>query len=202
MIVAILILTLTPSVTLTVTLTPALTLTLTLSLTLTLTSTLTQTLTVTQTLTLALTVTLVCARCNGFGISPFQSERRLDLRTISAKTKARLIHEVDARNGWVLEEKTEEVQRVKRQTKAKVRQLTGEHKRAMQNMALETTTALDAAKEKHTSNADLKKLHHQKEALVDRAKEPRKLHKVTIACAVGNKHDALSILCSAVECAK
>ena len=55
---------------------------------------------------------LICVRCNGFGISPFQSERRLNLRTVSAKTKARLIQEVDARNGWELQQKKDEVKRV------------------------------------------------------------------------------------------
>ncbi len=76
---------------------------------------------------------------------------------------------MDARNGWKLQEKTEEVQRVKRQTKARVRQLTCEHKQALNNMARETTTELEVAKNKH--KADMTKLLQQKEALVDRAKE-------------------------------
>jgi hypothetical protein len=109
-----------------------------------------------------------------------------------------LIHEVDARNGWQLQDKTEEVQRVKRQTKARVRQLTCEHKQAVNKMARETTTELEVAKDKHET--DMTKLLHQKEALVERAKEHRKVHKVAMAGAA-EKQDALSILCSAVECA-
>ena len=105
---------------------------------------------------------------------------------------------MDARNGWQLQDKTEEVQRVKRQTKARVRQLTCEHKQAVNKMARETTTELEVAKDKH--EADMTKLLHQKEALVERAKEHRKVHKVAMAGAA-EKQDALSILCSAVECA-
>jgi hypothetical protein len=52
-------------------------------------------------------------------------ERCLNRRTVSAKTKARLLHEVDARNGWELQQKTVEVQRVKKQTKTKVKQMVG-----------------------------------------------------------------------------
>ena len=72
---------------------------------------------------------------------------------------------MDARNGWQLQEKTEEVQRVKRQTKARVRHLTCEHKEALKNISRETTTELEVAKDKH--KADMTKLLHQKEALVD-----------------------------------
>ena len=65
-------------------------------------------------------------------------------------------------------------------------------------MARETTTELEVAKDKHET--DMTKLLHQKEALVERAKEHRKVHKVAMAGAA-EKQDALSILCSAVECA-
>ncbi len=59
-----------------------------------------------------------------------------------------MLHEVDARNGWELQQKAVEVQRVKRQTKDKVKHMVGEHKRAMQNMVHETNTQVLAAKVK------------------------------------------------------
>jgi hypothetical protein len=105
---------------------------------------------------------------------------------------------VDARNGWELQQKTEEVQRVKRQTKDKVRQMVGEHKRAIHNMAHEKMTEVRAAK--GNNEADVEKLLKQKVALVERAKEQRKQAKVALAGAVG-KHDALALECVAVECA-
>ena len=105
---------------------------------------------------------------------------------------------MDARNGWELQQKTEEVQRVKRQTKDKVKHMVGEHKRAMQNMVHERNTQVLAAKVKH--EADVKNLLKQKDALVERTKEQRKNAKVALSCAVG-KHDNLALRFSAVECA-
>ncbi len=46
---------------------------------------------------------------NEFGISPFTSERRLNLRTISARTKDRLERKVDEQHGWSLLQSQEEV---------------------------------------------------------------------------------------------
>jgi hypothetical protein len=46
---------------------------------------------------------------NEFGISPLTSERRLNLRTISARTKERLEKKVDEQHGWSLLQRQEEV---------------------------------------------------------------------------------------------
>jgi hypothetical protein len=105
---------------------------------------------------------------------------------------------VDARNGCELQQKTVEVQRVKRQTKAKVKQMMGEHKRALQNTEHDKLAEVRLVKEKH--EADLKKILKQKDALVERTKEQRKNAKVALSCNVG-KHDALALRFSAVECA-
>jgi hypothetical protein len=109
-----------------------------------------------------------------------------------------LLHEVDARNGWELQQKTVEVQRVRRQTKDKLKHMVGDHKRAMQNMVHERNTQVLAAKVKH--EADVKNLLKQKDALVERTKEQRKNAKVALSCAV-DKHDNLALRFSAVECA-
>jgi hypothetical protein len=105
---------------------------------------------------------------------------------------------VDARNGWELQQKTVEVQRVRRQTKDKLKHMVGDHKRAMQNMVHERNTQVLAAKVKH--EADVKNLLKQKDALVERTKEQRKNAKVALSCAV-DKHDNLALRFSAVECA-
>ncbi len=76
--------------------------------------------------------------------------------------------------------------------------MTCEHKEALKNIARETTTELEVAKDKHKS--DMTQLLHQKESVVERAKEHRKVHKVAMAGAAKKQH-ALSTLCSAVECA-
>jgi hypothetical protein len=49
------------------------------------------------------------SRVNEFGISPLTSERRLNLRTMSARTKERLEKKVDEQHGWALLQKQEEV---------------------------------------------------------------------------------------------
>jgi hypothetical protein len=85
---------------------------------------------------------------------------------------------VDARNGWELQQKTVEVQRVRRQTKDKLKHMVGDHKRAMQNMVHERNTQVLAAKVKH--EADVKNLLKQKNALVERTKEQRKNAKVAL----------------------
>ncbi len=108
-----------------------------------------------------------------------------------------MLHDVDARNGWELQQKTVEAQRVKRQTKAKVKKMVGEHKRAPQNMEHDKLAEVRLVKGKH--EADLKIFLKQKDALVERTKEQRKNAKVALSCAVG-KHDALALRFSAVEC--
>ena len=44
------------------------------------------------------------SRVNEFGISPLTSERRLNLRTMSARAKDRLEKKVDEQHGWSSEE--------------------------------------------------------------------------------------------------
>jgi hypothetical protein len=47
--------------------------------------------------------------CNEFGISPLMNERRMNLRTVSASTRARLETQVDERHGRALTQSQEEV---------------------------------------------------------------------------------------------
>jgi hypothetical protein len=47
-------------------------------------------------------------RVNEFGISPLMNERRLNLRTISVRTRARLEKKVDEQHGWALKQSDEE----------------------------------------------------------------------------------------------
>ena len=49
------------------------------------------------------------SRVNEFGISPLTSERRLNLRTMSARAKDRLEKKVDEQHGWSLLHAQEEV---------------------------------------------------------------------------------------------
>ena len=48
------------------------------------------------------------SRVNEFGISPLMNERRLNLRTMSARTRARLENKVDEQHGWALKQSNEE----------------------------------------------------------------------------------------------
>ena len=141
-------------------------------------------------------LSFICARCNSFGISPFQSERRLNLRTVSAKTKARLIQEVDARNGWELQGKKDEVKRVRKQTKVKMRTLTVEHNRQLQKLALDKDTEFQLANTKH--QGEVTKLLEQKELLVRRWKNQRTRHKSAMGKAL-DINNALVQRCSAIE---
>jgi hypothetical protein len=139
---------------------------------------------------------LICARCNSFGISPFQSERRHNLCTVSAKTKARLIQEVDARNGWELQGKKDEVKRVRKHTKVKMRTLTIDHKQQLQKLALDKDTELQLANTKH--QGELTKLVEQKELLVQRWKNQSTRHKSAMGTAL-DLNDALTKRCTAIE---
>ena len=115
---------------------------------------------------------------------------------MSAKTKARLIQEVDARNGWELQGKKDEVKRVRKQTKVKMRTLTVEHKRQLQKLALDKDTELQLANTKH--QREVTKLLVQKELFVERWKNQSTRHKAAMGRALDG-NNALLKRCSAVE---
>jgi hypothetical protein len=115
---------------------------------------------------------------------------------VSAKTKARLIQEVDARNGWELQEKKDKVKRVRKQTKVKMRTLTVEHKRQLQKLALDKDTEFQLANTKH--QREVTKLLEQKELFVERWKNQSTRHKAAMGRALDG-NNALLKRCSAVE---
>jgi len=55
------------------------------------------------------------ARCNQDGMTPVQSEHRVNLRTMSARSKERLEMRVEERHGWALRTSREEVEVLKEQ---------------------------------------------------------------------------------------
>ncbi len=55
------------------------------------------------------------SRCNAFGISPFENEKHLNLRTVTSGTRERLQKKADERHGWALQESREQVDKLTRQ---------------------------------------------------------------------------------------
>ena len=55
------------------------------------------------------------SRCNSFGMSPFGNEQRLNLRTVSARTRERLAKKVEEKHGFALQRSEEEVEKMKKQ---------------------------------------------------------------------------------------
>ena len=53
------------------------------------------------------------SRCNSFGISPFENETRLNLRTVSGRTRERLEKSADERHSWALQTSQAEMQKLK-----------------------------------------------------------------------------------------
>ncbi len=173
----------------------------------------------------------VVIRANQFGISPFQSERRLNLRTISEKTKARLLRIADEQHGWQLKKRIEEVARVKTQNQNKVERLALQKStlvaevkagkqahvqgmRAVQIEHREHAAALmkeikagkklaknDMHEEKLRQKAEVAKLAVQKQRMLNQAQKQRSEHKDTV-CALTANQTALELLCSVSEVEK
>jgi hypothetical protein len=55
------------------------------------------------------------SRCNAFGISPFENETRMNLRTVTGGTRERLQKKADERHEWVLKSSREQVGKLTRQ---------------------------------------------------------------------------------------
>ncbi len=110
---------------------------------------------------------------------------------------ARLIQEVDARNGWELQGKKDEVKRVRKQTKVKMRTLTVEHKRQLQKPALDKGTEFQLANTKH--QGEVTKLLEQKELFVERWENQSTRYKAAMGRALIDGNNALLKRCSAVE---
>ena len=55
------------------------------------------------------------SRCNSFGMSPFGNEQRVNLRTVSARTRERLAKKVEENHGFALQRSEEEVEKLKTQ---------------------------------------------------------------------------------------
>ena len=53
--------------------------------------------------------------CNEFGVSPLMNERRVNLRTVTASTRARLETTVEERHGWALTQSHEKVQELRQE---------------------------------------------------------------------------------------
>jgi hypothetical protein len=83
--------------------------------------------------------------------------------------KARLIQEVNARNGWELQQKKEKVKRVHTQAKIKVRTMTGEHKRQLEKVVLDKDQEVHLSKEER-HQVEVTKLVQQMESLEVRCK--------------------------------
>jgi hypothetical protein len=52
------------------------------------------------------------SRCNSFGMSPFGNEQRVNLRTVSARTRERLAKKVEEKHGFALQRSEEEVEKL------------------------------------------------------------------------------------------
>ncbi len=55
------------------------------------------------------------SRCNSFGMSPFGNEQRVNLQTVSARTRVRLAKKVEENHGFALQRSEEEVDKLKTQ---------------------------------------------------------------------------------------
>ncbi len=55
------------------------------------------------------------ARCNQDGMTPVQSENRVNLRTMSARSRERLEKRVEERHDWALRTSRDEVEVLKEQ---------------------------------------------------------------------------------------
>jgi hypothetical protein len=94
--------------------------------------------------------------CNEFGISPLMNERRLNLRTVSASTRARLETQVDERHGRALMQSHEEV----RELQAKLEEERYDHLLAKEAVVLRAKTQQRKDKEAITQAQDKQhKLH-------------------------------------------
>jgi hypothetical protein len=103
---------------------------------------------------------------------------------------------VDARNGWELQGKKDEVKRVRKQTKVKMRTQTVKHNRQLQKLAREKDTQFKLANTKH--QGEVTKLLEQKELFVQRWKNQSTRHKAAMGRAL-DQNNALMKRCSAVE---
>jgi hypothetical protein len=99
----------------------------------------------------------------------------LNLRTISAETKTRLLREADAAHGWQLKQKKEEVLRVKECAQVKAKRLL-ETKRTL-------TEEMQAVKKAKEDAVSASTMHHKKQ--LSNAKKMLKEEMVTAKV----KHD-------------
>lgn len=98
------------------------------------------------------TQTLTLNRCNSFGTSPFENERRLNMRTISDTTRQRLTQKVEEMHGRVVHNLKAKVKCMQTEKRAKVARLVSEKKnlvQAVKEAAQESKQSMNTAKAKH-----------------------------------------------------
>jgi hypothetical protein len=142
-----------------------------------------------------------------------ESERRLNMRTIGAETKARLCRAADEAHGWQLKKKKEEVLRVKKHAQVKEKRLletkrtltaevqavkkakndavsacTTQHKQKLSNVKKLWRDEMIMTNAKHQN--DMTRLQRQNETVRQQTRDQRNKFKETIS-AVEQKNSLL-----------